>query len=68
VGIICDEEYPRRVAIDLIYKIIENFNEHIYTNKIDVQNITKDSNVKFKYIDAVIAEWQNPNESNQIFI
>jgi len=63
VSLICDEEYPRRVAIDLIYKILENFNQHIYTNKINIQNINKDSDVKFKFLSTVITEWQNPNES-----
>jgi hypothetical protein len=63
VSLICDEEYPRRVAIDLIYKILENFNQHVYTNKINVQNINKDSDLKFKYISTVISEWQNPNQS-----
>lgn len=63
MSLICDEEYPRRVAIDLIYKILENFNQHIYTNKINIQNINKDSDVKFKFLSTVITEWQNPNES-----
>ena len=61
--IICDEEYPRRVAVDLIYKIIEALNEHIYTNKINLQTITKDTNIKFKFIETIIADWQNPNDS-----
>jgi hypothetical protein len=64
---ICDEEYPRRVAIDLIYKVIENFNQFIYTNNVNLYNINKDSDLKFKYLDTLIAEWQNPMESN-IFI
>ena len=29
----------------------------------NIQSITKDENVKFKFIDNVIAEWQNPSES-----
>lgn len=68
VTLICDEEYPRRVAIDLIYKTIEALNEHIYTNKIDLQAITKDTNIKFKFIDTIIAEWQNPNDSKLLFL
>jgi hypothetical protein len=54
------------VAVDLIYKILEALNEHLYTNKIDLQSITKDTNIKFKYIDSLIAEWQNPNDSKKI--
>ena len=63
VTIICDEEYPRRVAVDLMYKIIEAFNEYIYTNKINLQSLSKDTNIKFKFIESVISEWQNPNDS-----
>lgn len=61
--IICDEEYPRRVAIDLMYKMLENFNEFVFTNKINLQSISKDTLLKFKYLDALITEWQNPNDS-----
>ncbi len=46
-----------------MYKIIENFNQHIYKNNINIYNITKDTDVKFKYLDTMIAEWQNPMES-----
>ena len=49
-----------------MYKIIEAFNEFIYSNKINVQNFSKDTNIKFKFIDTVIAEWQNPNDSKKI--
>lgn len=49
-----------------MYKITEAFKEHIYTNKIDVQNITKDTSVNFKFITEIIKEWQNPNDSNYL--
>lgn len=61
--IICDEEYPRRVAVDLMYKIVEAFNKYIYTEKINLDGVTTDSNYKFKYIEEVLAEWQNPKDS-----
>jgi len=54
------------VAVDLIYKIIENFNEYVYTSKINLLAITKDTNIKFTYINTIIEEWQNPNTSNNI--
>jgi hypothetical protein len=63
VTIICDEEYPRRVAIDLIYKIIENLNQFLYNSNINLYNINKDTDIKFKYLDTLISEWQNPMES-----
>jgi hypothetical protein len=47
-----------------MYKIIEAFNEYIYTNKINLQSLSKDTNIKFKFIETIIAEWQNPNDSN----
>ena len=63
---ICDEEYPRRVAIDLLYKTIQNFNEYYISNKINLVAITKDTSLSFKYIDTVISEWQNPTNSKYI--
>ena len=66
VAFIADEEYPRRVAIDLIFKIIQAFNEYIYSEKINIQNIKSENILKFKFIEAIVAEWQNPNESKYI--
>ena len=63
ITIICDEEYPKRVAFDLIYKIMQELNEFIYTNKLNMEKVDKDTNIKFKYIDTLVAEWQNPKES-----
>jgi len=54
--------------VDLIFKIIQAFNEYIYNEKIEIRNIDKDTTLKFKFIDTIIAEWQNPNESKNIFI
>ena len=68
VAFIADEEYSSRVAVDLIFKIIQAFNEYIYNEKIEIRNITTDTTLKFKFIDTIIAEWQNPNESKKFFI
>ncbi len=62
----CDEEYPKRVAVDLLYKISASFTEFYITNKINMQAITKDTDLYFKFIDTVIAEWQKPVDSNFI--
>lgn len=64
VTIISDEEYPRRVAVDLMYKINAEFNQYIYTQKINLNQINKDENYKFKYIEDILAEWQDPKSSN----
>lgn len=66
ISIITDEEYPKRVAFDLIYKIMQNLNEFIFTNKINIEKIQKDTDIKFKFIDTIVAEWQNPKESKKI--
>jgi synaptobrevin family protein YKT6 len=68
ISIIADEEYPKRVAFDLIYKIMQNFNEFIFTNKINLEKISSDTDIKFKYIDKVIIDWQNPKDSKFINI
>ena len=66
VAIICDEEYPRRVANDLGFKIMEQLTNHIYTNNINVSSFTTDTDIKFSYLDTVIKEWQNPHEKDGI--
>lgn len=66
ISIIADEEYPKRVAFDLIYKIMQQLNEFIFTNKINLESIQKDTNIKFKYVETVIADWQNPKESKRV--
>ncbi len=64
VTLMCDEEYPKRVAVDLLYKISASF---YITNKINMQAIIKDTDLYFKFIDIVIAEWQKPVDSNFIY-
>jgi len=68
VTIITDEEYPRRVATDLMIKIIEDLTAFIYQNKINLQAITKDTDIKFSLIDEIIKTWQNPSESKSVLI
>lgn len=63
VTMICDEEYPRRVAVDLLYKIMQNFQDYYFKNQINMQSIKKDTSLKFTFIDTIISEWQNPVES-----
>lgn len=63
ISIITDEEYPKRVAFDLIYRIMQEFNEYVFTNKISLSKFTEDTDIDFKYIKTIVAEWQNPRES-----
>lgn len=64
--IITDQEYPKRVAMDLNFKILEELNSFIYSNKIDLNNIKEDKNINFTYLNTIIKEWQNPSEKDNI--
>ena len=63
---ICDEEYPKRVAIDFLFKIHVNFMNYIREKKIDLNIYTSDTDVKFNYIKNEILEWQNPTNKDNI--
>ena len=63
---ICDEEYPKRVAIQLLLKIAENFKDFLIQNKIELNSIEKDTYVKFDYIRNEIDGWQDPSKSDSI--
>ena len=63
---ICDEEYPKRVAVDLLLRILDKFNSFIYEKKYDIKSYVEDTDLKFNYINQVIKEWQNPNEKDNI--
>ena len=64
--LICDEEYPKRVAIDLLLKILEKVMTFIYQNKIDVSKFNKDTNIKFNELDKTIQDAQNPEKIDNI--
>ncbi len=68
VTIITDEEYPINRATDLMIKITEDLTDFIYQNKINLQAITKDTDIKFYLIDEIIKTWQNPCESKGVLI
>ena len=64
--LICDEEYPKRVAIDLLLKLLEKVTTFIYQNKINVSSYTKDTNIKFTELDKTIQDAQNPEKIDNI--
>ena len=66
VTIICDEEYSKRVAIDFVLRIHENFKIFMNQNKLDLNSYEKDTNVKFDYITKEIEEWQDPNKKDNL--
>ena len=66
VTMICDEEYPKRVAIDFLLKIIDNFKIFIIEKNIDLNLYTEDKDIKYEYIKNEIEEWQNPAQKDNL--
>ena len=66
VTMVCDEEYPKRVAIDFLFKIIENFKNFIIENKIDLNTYIVDTDVKYNNIKNEIEEWQDPTKKDNL--
>ena len=66
VTIICDEEYPKRVAIDFLFKIIEDFKIFLKEKKIDLNIYSTDTCLKYDYIKKEIEEWQDPSKKDNI--
>ena len=64
--IICDEEYPKRVAIEFLLKIIDNFKIFLKEKKIDLNIYTVDTDIKFDYIKNEIEGWQDPSQKDGI--
>lgn len=52
--IICDNEYPTRVAFDLIAKILKKYSESNYSDKTQT------------YLDEVISKYQQPENIDSI--
>ena len=63
---ICDEEYPKRVAIDFLLKVHDNFKTFIAEKKIDISLFTSDTDVKYDYIVNEIEEWQDPSKKDNL--
>ena len=66
VTMICDEEYPKRVAIDILLKVHDNFKLFQAQNNLDLNKIEDDTDVKFNYIETAIADWQDPSKKDSI--
>jgi hypothetical protein len=45
---------------------MQQFSEFTFTNKINLEAIVKDTDVKFKYLEKLVEEWQNPKESKLV--
>ena len=66
VTMICDEEYPKRVAIDFLLKIHDNFKIFLQEKKIDLNMYTADTDVKYDYIANEIEAWQDPSKKDSL--
>ena len=66
VTMICDEEYPKRVAIDFLLKVHDNFKIFLTQRNINLNTIEKDTDLKFDYINTEIEEWQDPSKKDGI--
>ena len=66
VTMICDEEYPKRVAIDFLLKIHDNFKTFLQDKKIDLNMYTADTDVKYDYIANEIEAWQDPSKKDTL--
>ena len=66
VTMICDEEYPKRVAIDFLLRVHDNFKIFLTQRNINLNTIEKDTDLKFDYINTAIEEWQDPTKKDNI--
>ena len=66
VTMICDEEYPKRVAIDFLLKIHDNFKSFLQEKKLDLNMYTSDTDVKYDYIANEIEAWQDPSKKDSL--
>ena len=66
VTMICDEEYPKRVAIDFLLRVHDNFKIFLTQRNINLNTIEKDTDLKFDYINTEIEEWQDPSKKDNI--
>lgn len=63
---ICDEEYPQRVAIELLVNLTEEFIKVKNQKNINLAEYTKDTEINMPYIQTIIKDWQNPSEKDTI--
>jgi hypothetical protein len=61
-AVICDEEYPQRVAFSLIYNVLEQFLAKEFPWKAALQ----DTEFEFRVLDEMIQKYQNPSEADKL--
>ena len=66
VTMICDEEYPKRVAIDFLLKVHNDFKTFMSEKKLDLNLYTNDTDVKYPNIATEIEEWQDPSKKDNL--
>ena len=68
VTMICDAEYPQRVAIDLLLKIHNDFKTFLAEKRLYLNLYTNDTDVKYENIATEIEEWQDPSKKDYLMI
>ena len=66
VTMICDEEYPKRVAIDFLLKVHNDFKTFVAEKKLDLNLYSSDTDVKYEHIATEIEEWQDPSKKDNL--
>ena len=66
VTMICDDEYPKRVAIDFLLKVHNDFKAFIAEKRLDLNIYTNDTDVKYENIATEIEEWQDPSKKDNL--
>ena len=62
VTVVCDTEYPQRVAFSLIAEIMNQF----FTSGIQWENATKDTDLRFAPLEQFLKDYQNPASADKL--
>ena len=61
-AVICDEEYPQRVAFSLIYSVVEQFTAKEFPWKA----ATQDTEFEFPILQEHVKKYQDPSEADKL--
>ena len=62
ITVVCDPEYPERVAFSLIAEIMNQF----FVSGLQWENLTKDTELKFPLLEKYLKDYQNPAEADKL--
>ena len=67
ITIVCDAEYPKKVAFDLISKINKNFRKFCEEKNINIEHYENDTIDNYTYLNKIIQEWQDPAKKSKLY-